>query len=95
MVRGISIEAYEKHINSGKALTQWVRIYQYLQWSRPVTRLELSERTDIRLSSVCGRVNELIKAELIEEYERRQCSITKEPAHPVGLMQRELISWIT
>ena len=90
MVRGISIEAYERHIESGKQLTQWQKIYAFLEEHRPLTRSELSERVGIRLSSVCGRVNELLQAGLIEEYERRRCSVTKEPAHPVGLTQREL-----
>ena len=90
MIRGISLEAYERHIASGKALTQWQTIYGFLKAHRPVTRAELSDMTGIRLSSVCGRVNELIKAGLIEEYERRKCRSTKEPAHPIGLSQGEL-----
>ena len=91
MVRGISIEAYYKHRESGKAMSQWAAIYDYLVLRLPLTRSEISARTGIRLSSVCGRVNELIKAGLLEESPRRDCRITNEPAHPVGTkMQGEL-----
>lgn len=88
----ISIEAYRKHIDSGKAHAQWVRIYVLLRFYFPPgyeqirrTRSELSDYTGIRLSSVCGRVNELIQAGLLTEYPRRNCQITNEPAHPVGV----------
>jgi len=82
-VRSISIEAYQRHIESGKQETQWVRIYTYLSHVLPRTRSEISEETKIRMSSVCGRVNELMQAGLLAENERRKCRITGELAHPV------------
>jgi hypothetical protein len=84
-VRNISIAAYEKHIESGKQASQWMRIYEYLGTHSPRTRSELSEYAGIRLSSVCGRVNELIKAKLVIEDARRECRVTGEPAHTVTL----------
>ena len=85
--RAISIEAYEKHIESGKQATQWMYIYAYLGQKLPLTRSELSEQLNMRMSSVCGRVHELIKANMIEELPRRKCSVTKEPAHPLKVKQ--------
>ena len=85
--RAISIEAYEKHIASGKRDVQWVKIYTRLSYGVPLTRSELSEILRMRMSSVCGRVHELIQANMIEELPRRTCSITKEPAHPLQIKQ--------
>ena len=87
--RSISIAAYEKHIESGKRDTQWMMIYGYLDQHYPTTRSELSEQLNIRMSSVCGRVNELMKAGMVQEYERRKCRVTGEQAHPVGLNNPE------
>ena len=85
--RSISKEAYARHIESGKRDVQWVKIYRYIAslplW--PKTRSELSMILDIRMSSVCGRVNELIKAGLLVELGRRECRITKEPAHTLTI----------
>jgi predicted transcriptional regulator len=98
-VRAISIEAYDKHIATGRRESQWMRIYRYISEddTTPRTRSELSAYIGIRLSSVCGRVNELIKANMIKELGRRKCRVTKEPAHTLTLKthvdpnQRELL----
>ncbi len=84
-VRSISIEAYQKHIDSGKRSTQWMAIYAFINCQLPITRSEISDFIGIRMSSVCGRVNELIKAGLIEEHSRRKCKVTGEPAHTLTL----------
>lgn len=47
------------------------------------TRLEISQLSGIRLSSVCGRVDELIRARKLEDNEKRICSISKRTAHVV------------
>ena len=87
-VRSISIAAYEKHIESGKQATQWMKIYTFLGSQLPLTRSEISEFTGMRMSSVCGRVNELIKAGMVIELDRRNCAITTEPAHPITLTKQ-------
>ena len=84
-VRSISIEAYEKHIESGKQATQWMKIYEFLGSHLPLTRSEISSDTGMRMSSVCGRVHELVQAKLVIEGERRECGVTGEPAHTVTL----------
>jgi len=80
-VRSISLEAYKRHIASGKQETQWMKIFAFMEDRTPMTRSEISEITGMRMSSVCGRVHELLEAGLIREGDRRQCNITGEPAH--------------
>jgi predicted transcriptional regulator len=80
-VRAISIEAYKHHIDSGKAETQWMKIFTFMDSHVPLTRSEISETLGMRMSSVCGRIHELIEAGLLKEGDRRRCEITGEPAH--------------
>lgn len=88
-VRGISIQAYREHKASGAALKQWHRIYNTVRFfsiGDGITRAELEQKTGIRLSSVCGRVNELMNAKpvgLIREGNQRVCRVTKHLAHPL------------
>lgn len=58
------------------------------------TRAELAERTGLRLSSVCGRVNELLERGAVQERSRRPCSITGVSAHALRLApaQQELFA---
>lgn len=82
--RGISIEAYHDHIDSGKAGKQWMALYGRLQATRPgLTRNELSYVTGIPITSVCGRVKEMLGAGIICEAPRRTCRVTKNTARPV------------
>jgi predicted transcriptional regulator len=80
-VRAISIEAYKRHIDSGKQATQWMKIYTFIDGRMPMTRSEISETLGMRMSSVCGRIHELVEAGLLRECDRRRCEITGEPAH--------------
>lgn len=74
--RAISIRYYHEHVRSGKALTQWMRLYRAIKDQPLVTRAQLEYLTHIRLTSVCGRVRELIDAGLIGEVEGIRCPIT-------------------
>ncbi len=62
-----SIKAYAEIVTSGKAKTQADKIYALLQKSGSMTRDEIASVTGFRLASVCGRINELIKADKVEE----------------------------
>ena len=88
--RAISREAYLKHIHSGKQATQWMEIYDLMGSQPPMTRSEISQFSGMRMSSVCGRVHELIEAGMLKEYGRRTCKVTGEPAHPVGTVVRDM-----
>lgn len=71
-----SLDAYAELSASGKKLTQQERVLQVLSECAPLTRNELSERTGLRLSSVCGRVNELVAKGLAGSIGARRCTVT-------------------
>lgn len=91
MPASTSIENYHEHRRSGKLGAQAQVILDFLaenpgkNWSRS----ELALATSIRLSSVCGRVNELLKAKLITERPERICSVTKKTIRPVRIKRSE------
>ena len=61
-----SLVGYREHVLSGKATSQRNQILICLFESAvPLTRFQISQITRIRLSSVCGRVNVLLKSDLI------------------------------
>ena len=60
-VKSTSRSSYYQHVIEGKAKTQRERILDCLKDSKPLTRLQISDITGIRLTSVCGRVNALIE----------------------------------
>lgn len=54
------------------------------------TRSEIAEATGMRLSSVCGRVNELIDLGYLEDAPRRVCWVTGKSAHAVRIRAAQL-----
>lgn len=59
-----SLVGYREHLLSGKVASQQDRILACLFESAvPLTRLQISRLTGIRLSSVCGRVKPLLDPE--------------------------------
>lgn len=81
-MKDTSLDAYIGLNKSGKAVTQRAKIYKYLKGrKRGMTRQEISIATGIAINAVCGRVNELIKANVISELDRRACGITGSQAH--------------
>ena len=56
------------------------------------TRGELSRQAGIPINAVCGRVNELVTAGVLEERVRRACRFSGKQCHPVRLapLQRSL-----
>lgn len=57
-----------------------------------MTRAEIAEASGLRLSSVCGRIGELLERAVVEEFSRRPCSVTGTSAHVLRLarVQRAL-----
>lgn len=82
--RDTSRAALQMMIESGAAGMQQARVLLYLRRKhRALTRNEIAEAMGIRLSAICGRVNELLKSRLLTELPRRPCRITGVNAHPV------------
>ena len=91
MIADTSRDAYHEHQESGELGRQQKTIMLFFH-SRggEHTRSELAEKVGMRLSSVCGRVNELIKLGYLVEGGRRPCGVTGINAHPVKLPPRQL-----
>ena len=84
-----SLDAYRSH--SVAALTAGQR--RVLDSIRPgldFTRAEIAHASGMALCSVCGRVNELVAAGVLEHGPRRMCSITSNAANPVRLPSKQL-----
>jgi len=88
-VRDTSREAYKEHAGSGKLTERQGQIIYYLRFKpQGQTRSEIAQGTTLRLSSVCGRVNELIKLGVLTDGPRRKCSVTGINSHVVTLTPR-------
>lgn len=81
-----SIKAYTEIVAEGRAITQRDKILELIKRIGSLTREEISECTGLRLASVCGRVNELIRDGLLEErvttrsrHTGRECKVVSVP----------------
>ena len=82
-----SIENYHDHKSSGRLGKQSRMLVEFIadHTDRDWSRAELAEQTGLRLSSVCGRVNELIHSRHVEVQPNRRCQITGKTVSPVRL----------
>jgi len=68
-VRISSLQAYDSVKASGVAVSQRNRVVAWIRAHPRCSRSDISEGTGVRLASVCGRVNELLKVGAIFERE--------------------------
>lgn len=82
-----SIENYHEHKDTGRLGKQSRAIVEFMAINidRDWSRAELAEHTGLRLSSVCGRVNELIHSRHVEPQPNRRCHVTGKTVSPVRL----------
>lgn len=87
-VRDTSLQAYDSlKINRGQQrVIDFMTKYPGRDW----TRNELATMSGIPIQSVCGRVNELVAAGVLEERVRRACKFTGRQSHPVRLAPKQL-----
>lgn len=78
-----SIEAYHWHRDTGRLSAQCLHILDSMQPGWSYSRRELIEITGLELSSICGRVNELLAMGLLEELAPRKCNMTGRSVIPV------------
>lgn len=72
MIRQTSLDSYDGIKADGTLGRQQVIIFDFIKrYSKGLTREEVSQLLSLRLSSVCGRVNELIKKGCVFEQSRR------------------------
>tara|TARA_R100000781_G_scaffold110486_1_gene75978 strand:- start:359 stop:691 length:333 start_codon:yes stop_codon:yes gene_type:complete len=86
MNRTTSRIAYKEHKQSGKLDQQKQHIKNLLLTEYPLSRREISRATNIEISSVSGRINEMIKMGVVEETTRRKCMFSKKLITPVQLV---------
>jgi len=91
MIADTSLEAYREHRKSGELGAQQRKVMLFFHMKGGEhTRAELAERIPMRLSSVCGRVNELLEMGYLVEGSRRPCKSTGRNAHPLKLPPRQM-----
>jgi hypothetical protein len=85
MVATTSIENYHEHKRSGKLGQQAANVLEFIERHphRDWTRAEIAQALHLPLSSVCGRVNELIKARLLIPAPNRPCHISGKKVCPI------------
>lgn len=78
-----SATAYRDHKETGRVSAQQQTILDALQDGFALSRREIADETGLELSSVCGRVNELLQIGLLVEVRARQCNLTGRTVRPV------------
>lgn len=78
-----SINAYKEHKAQGKVGTQAMRIFDAMLFGKDYSRRELVGITGLELSSVCGRVNEMLQVGMLKEVAPRKCKVTGKTINPV------------
>lgn len=89
-----SVDAYYAMVASDSITAGQRAVLAAFQTGGTFTRAELQEATGLRSGSVCGRVFELVRDGVLEEGERRPCSVTGVSSHVLRLAkaQRELFA---
>jgi hypothetical protein len=83
MIASTSVLAYKEHQATGKTGTQCSYIFDCMQFNKDYSRRELAKLTGLELSSVCGRVNEMLELGMLQENGSRKCEITGKTIHPI------------
>jgi predicted transcriptional regulator len=78
-----SITAYREHQATGRIGQQAQALLDAMEPWTTYSRRELSKETGLELSSICGRVNELVQIGLLKEGMKRKCRITKKTVCPI------------
>lgn len=89
-----SLENYRLHSERGDLGSQSALVLAFMENRAPraFSRAEVSEALGMRLSSVCGRINELLKLSLLMEGEKRPCRVTGRTIRAVSAMPKGQLS---
>ena len=80
-----SKDAYQQIVEEGVERSQAGRLCVFInRTGQNLTRLQISEMTGIRLSSVTAPVNKLLEEGKIAEYGAGKCPLSGRPAKVVG-----------
>jgi len=78
-----SVMAYKEHRATGKVGSQAMYIFETMGFNKDYSRREIVQITGLELSSVCGRINEMLQSGMIEELVPRKCNITGKTIKPI------------
>lgn len=78
MVKDTSWQAYQEILRGGTALKQAEQVLQTINYFSPdaTTRAQVAQAMGLGINAVCGRVNELLKAEVIYVSGTGKCPVT-------------------
>lgn len=82
-VSSTSRDAYFEMRDNGRLGSQAKMILEQMIPGVDYSRRELAQFTGVELSSICGRVNELIGSKLLKEGAVRKCRVTGKRIKPV------------
>lgn len=85
-IKQTSWEAYQEITRGGVAKTQAEKVFQTLQFAPGATRAELSKHMGLPINVICGRVNELLKAEVIYVSGTIKCPINNRKAEQLKVV---------
>ena len=66
MVKDTSLLAYAENKSSGRNLAQRMQIFEFIKANQPCNRNQISAGLGLRITSVTGRVRELIETGQVE-----------------------------
>ena len=87
MNRVTSRVTYKDILTNGKADTQRKHILKLLATGESLSRREIASVVRMETSSVSGRINELIKRDIVIEEAKRKCTISNKLIYPVRLSE--------
>lgn len=86
MVKQTSWEAYQEITRGGIAKTQAQKVFQTLQFMPAATRAEIAKVMQLPINSVCGRIKELLDAEVIYVSSVEKCPVTGRKAEKLKVV---------
>lgn len=88
-VASTSRKAYHEMRDSGAICRQALDVLAVVGLSQfCLTRNEIAERSGLRQSSVCGRVNDLVAVGMLESVGKRQCRVTGRTAEQLQITHK-------
>lgn len=90
-VKDTSWKAYQDILRGGVAATQAEKVLQAINYypESGVTRAQLSAALGMPINAVCGRVNELLKAEVIYVSGTGKCQVTGRTVETLKVIEYE------
>lgn len=83
MISETSVIAYKEHKAAGKVGSQAMSLFDAMEFHKDYSRRELANLAGLELSSVCGRVNEMLQIGMLKEVSQRKCKVTGKTVKPV------------